>query len=136
LGGLSWPTGIVPYDDGVFIAVESANAITLKRAQGASDSVARDQIATIAAKGVSLMPKGLEKDVSHQGASNVISFFLSIQAPSKSQPPLPRRSDRAWSLTLALARSALGESQQATSQKPNFRSAQQKAGQVSGFLLR
>jgi hypothetical protein len=50
LGGLSWPTGIVPYDDGVFIAVESANAITLKRAQGASDSVARDQIATIACR--------------------------------------------------------------------------------------
>jgi hypothetical protein len=101
LGGLSWPTGIFPYDDGAFIAVESANAITLKRAEGASDSVARDQIATIAATGVSLMPEGLEKDLSNQDVANVISFVRSIQAPSKSQPPLPRRSDRAWSMTLA-----------------------------------
>ena len=33
------------------IAFESASAITLKRAQGAIDSVARDQIATIAVHG-------------------------------------------------------------------------------------
>ena len=63
------------------IALESANAITLKRAQGASDSVARDQIATIAATGVSLMPEGLEKDLSNQDLANVIAFVRSIHAP-------------------------------------------------------
>jgi hypothetical protein len=50
---------------------------------------------------VSLMPEGLEKDLSNQDVANVISFVRSIQAPSKSQPPLPRQSDRAWSMTLA-----------------------------------
>jgi putative heme-binding domain-containing protein len=64
------------------ISLESANAITLKRAQGASDSVARDQIATIAATGVSLMPEGLEKDLSHQDFANLVAFVRSIQAPA------------------------------------------------------
>jgi hypothetical protein len=50
---------------------------------------------------VSLMPEGLEKDLSNQDVANVVSFVRSIQAPSKSQPPLPRRCDRAWSMTLA-----------------------------------
>ena len=63
------------------IALESANAITLKRAQGATDSVERDQIATIAATGVSLMPEGLEKDLSHQDFANLVAFVRSIQAP-------------------------------------------------------
>ena len=52
-----------------------------RRAQGATDSVARDQIATIAATGVSLMPEGLEKDLSHQDLANLIAFVRSIRAP-------------------------------------------------------
>jgi putative membrane-bound dehydrogenase-like protein len=65
------------------ISFESANAITLKRAQGATDSVARDQIAAIAASGVSLMPEGLEKDLSHKDAANLITYIRSIRAPAE-----------------------------------------------------
>ena len=57
------------------IAFESASAITLKRAQGAIDSVARDQISTIAATGVSLMPEGLEKELSHKDLANLIALY-------------------------------------------------------------
>ena len=60
------------------IALESANAISLKRAQGAIDVVARDQIETMASTGVSLMPEGLEKELSHQDLANLIAFVRSI----------------------------------------------------------
>jgi putative heme-binding domain-containing protein len=66
------------------IADESASALTLKRAEGASDVIARDQIDAIAATGVSLMPDGLEKGLSHQDMADLITFVRSIGAvPSK-----------------------------------------------------
>ena len=49
------------------IAEESANAVTLKRAEGATDVVPRDRIETIASTGLSLMPEGLEKGPRTQG---------------------------------------------------------------------
>jgi putative heme-binding domain-containing protein len=61
------------------IASESANAISLKRAQGATDVIARDQITVISATGVSLMPEGLEKELSHQDIADLIVFLRSIK---------------------------------------------------------
>ena len=46
------------------IAEESANAISLKRAEAVVDVIARDRIETIASTGVLLMPEGLEKGLS------------------------------------------------------------------------
>ena len=52
----------------------------LKRAEGATDVIARDQIETIASTGVSLMPEGLEKGLSHQDFADLIAFVRSIGA--------------------------------------------------------
>src|SRR5262249_28312754 len=60
------------------IVLESANAISLKRAQGATDVIARDQIDAISASGISLMPEGLEKELSQQDLANLIAFVRSI----------------------------------------------------------
>ena len=64
------------------IADESAAAITLKRAEGATDSIARDRIETISSTGISLMPEGLEKGLSAQDLANLIAFVKSIRAAS------------------------------------------------------
>ena len=45
------------------IAAESPAAITLKRAEGVTDVVPRDQIEELASTGQSLMPEGLEQEV-------------------------------------------------------------------------
>jgi putative membrane-bound dehydrogenase-like protein len=60
------------------IALESTSAISLKRAQGATDVVARDQIETMVSTGISLMPEGLEKELSPQDLADLIVFVRSI----------------------------------------------------------
>ena len=76
----------VALDDGRIvsgiIAEESANAISLKRAEAAADMIARDRIETISSTGVSLMPEGLENGLSSQDLANLIAFVRSIGAPS------------------------------------------------------
>ena len=62
------------------IAEESAHAISLKRALGATDVIARDQIETIASTRISLMPEGLEKGLSTQNMADLIAFVRSIGA--------------------------------------------------------
>ncbi len=66
------------------IAEESAAAMTLKRAEGVSDSIPRDQIETIRSTGISLMPEGLEKGLSPQDFANLIAFVRSIGPPAPS----------------------------------------------------
>ncbi len=61
------------------IASESANSITLKRAQEKQDVVLRTNIDEMIATGVSLMPEGLEKDLSKQQIADVIAFVKSIE---------------------------------------------------------
>ena len=43
------------------IAEESASAIVVKRSEGATDVIPREQIEQVKSTGVSLMPEGLEK---------------------------------------------------------------------------
>jgi putative membrane-bound dehydrogenase-like protein len=64
------------------ITDESANAITVKRSEGATDVIPREQIETIASTGVSLMPEGLEKGLSVQDFADLIAFVRSIRAPA------------------------------------------------------
>lgn len=64
------------------IADESAGAITLKRAEGVTDAIARDRIETISSTGLSLMPEGLEKGLSPQDLANLIVFVKSIRPSS------------------------------------------------------
>ncbi|MFO1020865.1 MAG: PVC-type heme-binding CxxCH protein [Planctomycetales bacterium] len=65
------------------IASESATSITLKRAEGAQDTILRANIAQIVSNGVSLMPEGVEKDLSPQALADVIQFIKSIPPAGK-----------------------------------------------------
>jgi putative membrane-bound dehydrogenase-like protein len=70
------------------IADESANALTLKRAEGATDVIPRSQVEAISSTGQSLMPEGLEKGLEAQDFADVIAYLRSIQAggPAPVQP--------------------------------------------------
>ena len=63
------------------IAAESPGSITLRRAEGVRDEIPRSRIAEIRSSGVSLMPEGLEKDVSKSDLADLIAF---IRGGSKS----------------------------------------------------
>ncbi len=60
------------------IAEESATVVTLKRAEGASDTVNRSRIESIASTGQSLMPEGLEKSLDPQHLADIIAYIRSI----------------------------------------------------------
>lgn len=62
------------------IAEESANAVTLKRAEGVSDVVPRNRIESIASTGLSLMPEGLEKGLEPKDVADLIAYVRGIQA--------------------------------------------------------
>ena len=69
------------------IAEESATALVLKRAEGATDVIPRDKIEAITSTGVSLMPEGLEKGLSSQDLANLIAFLHSIRPSTGSIAP-------------------------------------------------
>lgn len=56
------------------IAGESATSVTLKRAEGAADTILRTQIDEMVSTGISLMPEGLEKDVTPDQMADVIAY--------------------------------------------------------------
>jgi len=64
------------------IASESASALVLKRAEGVSEVVPRDQIEEISSTGISLMPEGLEKEMTVDQTADLIAFIRSIQSAS------------------------------------------------------
>ena len=61
------------------IAEESANSITLKRAEGESDTVLRADIDEMQNTGMSIMPEGLEKQLSKQDVADVIGYLMTIK---------------------------------------------------------
>ncbi len=60
------------------IAAEDANSITLRRAEAKQDVVLRSNIEELISNGISLMPEGLEKELSRQDLANVIAFIQTI----------------------------------------------------------
>ena len=64
------------------IAEETGGSITLRRAEGKQDVVLRDQIEILASSGKSLMPEGLEKDVTPQQMADLLAFVRSLEPPS------------------------------------------------------
>ena len=64
------------------IATETANSITLRRAEAKEDVILRSNIDELISSGVSLMPEGLEKDLSPQDVADVIAFIKSIESTS------------------------------------------------------
>jgi putative membrane-bound dehydrogenase-like protein len=58
------------------IAEEGAASLTLKRADGAVDTILRNDIASITGSGLSLMPEGVEALVSIEQMADLIAFLL------------------------------------------------------------
>src|SRR5439155_23544882 len=63
------------------IASETAAAITLRRQQGEQDVILRADIEALAASGKSLMPEGVEKDLTPRDLADLLAF-LNRSAPA------------------------------------------------------
>lgn len=57
------------------IVAEGANSLTLRRAQGASDTLLRREIDELQSTGVSLMPEGLEKTIDRQAMADLLAYL-------------------------------------------------------------
>ncbi|MGH9677621.1 MAG: hypothetical protein ACRD36_11020 [Candidatus Acidiferrum sp.] len=57
------------------IAAETGASLTLRRGDRAEDTVLRSQIETISATAKSLMPEGLEMQLSKQDVADVIAYL-------------------------------------------------------------
>jgi putative membrane-bound dehydrogenase-like protein len=63
------------------IAAETASSITLRRAEKAEDTILREQIDTIEATAKSVMPEGLEMQLSRQDVADVIAYLQKVAMP-------------------------------------------------------
>lgn len=59
------------------IASETAGNLTLKRADGGTDTVLRSEIKSLTSPGISLMPEGLEAAITPQQMADLIAFLKS-----------------------------------------------------------
>ncbi len=60
------------------ISAESSNSITLRREEGQEDELLRADIEQMAASGQSLMPEGLEEDLSSQDMADIITYIARL----------------------------------------------------------
>ncbi len=58
------------------VAAETATSVTLRRAEGASDTLLRGNLDELQSTGLSLMPEGIEKDLHKQDLADLIEFLL------------------------------------------------------------
>jgi putative membrane-bound dehydrogenase-like protein len=63
------------------IAAETASSITLRRAEKAEDVILRNQIDVMEATAKSVMPDGLETQLSKQDLADVIAYLQAVAAP-------------------------------------------------------
>ena len=63
------------------IAAETASSITLRRGEKAEDTILRGQIDEIQATSKSLMPEGLEMQMSKQDVADVIAYLQAVAVP-------------------------------------------------------
>jgi putative heme-binding domain-containing protein len=59
------------------LAAETATGVTLKRAEGATDTVLRADIKRMRGTGLSVMPEDLEKQLDVQGMADLIAYVMS-----------------------------------------------------------
>ena len=57
------------------LSTETSTSITLRQAEGKEVTLLRSQVEALRSNGVSLMPEGLEKNISHQQMADLISFI-------------------------------------------------------------
>ena len=60
-----------------WLAAESEASLTLRTASGTEETVARKEIASLSASGVSLMPDGLEQTLAKEDVGNIVAFLKS-----------------------------------------------------------
>ena len=65
------------------IATENAASVTLRRAEAKEDVVQRENLETLISSGQSLMPEGLEKDLTKQQIADVLAFIKSLPPEKK-----------------------------------------------------
>ena len=58
------------------IVGESSGSLTLRRAEGASDTLLRSDIEELQSTGKSLMPEGLEKTIDPQAMADLLAYLL------------------------------------------------------------
>ena len=65
------------------IAAETATSLTLRRGEGAEDTLLRSRIEEVRATGKSVMPDGLEQQLSKQEVADVIAYLKGVAKPPK-----------------------------------------------------
>lgn len=68
------------------LANETGNSVTLLGQEGKQQTILRSELESLQATGKSLMPEGLEKDLSPTDLANVIAYLRGSGAPRKSFP--------------------------------------------------
>jgi hypothetical protein len=68
------------------LAAETATGITLRGQQAKDETILRGDIETLIGTAKSLMPEGLEKEVSKQDAANLIAYLTATDPPHKKLP--------------------------------------------------
>jgi putative heme-binding domain-containing protein len=61
------------------ITAETANSITLRRADGTSETVLRIDIEELHSTGMSFMPEGLEKQIDVPAMADLLSYLHSVK---------------------------------------------------------
>lgn len=62
------------------VTADTATSMTLKRGEGAEDTVLRTQIDEVSSTGQSLMPEGLESQINKQDMADLIRYLLTVTA--------------------------------------------------------
>ena len=61
------------------IGAESATSITLKRGDGATNTILRSDIEELQSTGVSIMPEGLEETIDQQAMADLIAYLMQVK---------------------------------------------------------
>jgi len=61
------------------IVAETATSVTLRRAEGAEDTVLRSDIDELASTSLSIMPEGMEKQIEPQAMADLLAYLNSIK---------------------------------------------------------
>ena len=76
-------TYIVVTDAGLtvtgMITAETATSITIRRPDSTSETILRVNIDELRSTGMSFMPEGLEKSISHQEMADLLAYLMSVR---------------------------------------------------------
>lgn len=74
---------------GGLIANESAGSITLRRAENATDTIARSEIDEFRSTGQSIMPEGMEKQIDLAAMADLIAYLMTVDERNVDAPVSP-----------------------------------------------